>query len=132
MQCINDRIRNGAVKRIKLEAGEAPIAYEAFVEELDEGDSFTATLIEVLVKVSSSLPIRGLFQPGVFDSGSFLTVATLRLHSATRGSRSHLYLRLANLHLPLRQYVLQRHCAWYSFSVKDHMLPVVPFYRREC
>lgn len=59
MQCINDRIRNGAVKRIKLEAGEAPITYETFVEELDEGDSFTATLIEVLVKVSSSLPIPG-------------------------------------------------------------------------
>ncbi|KAH9833671.1 uncharacterized protein C8Q71DRAFT_772024 [Rhodofomes roseus] len=40
----------GAVQRIKLEAGEPPISYETFVEGLDEGDSFTATLVEVLVK----------------------------------------------------------------------------------
>lgn len=54
-------VRNGAVKRIKLEAGEAPITYEAFVEELDEGDSFTATLVEVLVKVRSSSPMGFVF-----------------------------------------------------------------------
>ena len=29
----------------------ATISYETFVEELDEGDSFTTSLIDVLVKV---------------------------------------------------------------------------------
>ncbi|KZT71504.1 hypothetical protein DAEQUDRAFT_724022 [Daedalea quercina L-15889] len=40
----------GAVKRIKLEDDEPSITYETFVEELNEGDSFTATMIEILVK----------------------------------------------------------------------------------
>ena len=40
-----------AVKRAKLEKGEPTITYEAFVEDLDEGDSFTSALIDVLVKV---------------------------------------------------------------------------------
>lgn len=43
-----------AVKRSKLEEGEPSISYEAFVEELDACDSFTSTLIDVLVKVSFS------------------------------------------------------------------------------
>ena len=71
-QCIDNRIRNGAIKRSKLEAGEAPITYEAFVEELDEGDSFTATLVEVLVKVRASSPAREVLawtdQLGVMSS----------------------------------------------------------------
>lgn len=40
----------GAIQRIKLEEGEPKITYEAFVEELDVGETFTTTLIEVLVK----------------------------------------------------------------------------------
>jgi len=43
-------IITGACKRTKLEKGEPSITYEAFVEELDEGDSFTVTLIDFLVK----------------------------------------------------------------------------------
>lgn len=43
--------RAGAVKRARLEKGEPTITYEAFVEELDEGDAFTSALIDVLVKV---------------------------------------------------------------------------------
>jgi hypothetical protein len=42
----------GALKRSKIEKIEPTMSYEAFVEELDGGDSFTTTLIEVLVKVS--------------------------------------------------------------------------------
>jgi len=41
---------NGAVKRSKIEDGDSSISYETFVEELDAGDSFTTTLIEILVK----------------------------------------------------------------------------------
>lgn len=46
----------GAVKRAKLEKGEPIITYEAFVEELDEGDAFTSALIDVLVKVRRMSP----------------------------------------------------------------------------
>ncbi|KAI0080799.1 hypothetical protein K474DRAFT_98140 [Panus rudis PR-1116 ss-1] len=41
---------NGACKRIQLEEGEPSISYEAFVENLDEGDSFTTSLIDILVR----------------------------------------------------------------------------------
>jgi len=40
----------GALKRSKIEKVEPTISYEAFVEELDGGDSFTTSLIELLVK----------------------------------------------------------------------------------
>ena len=46
---------SGAVKRAKLEKVEPTITYEAFVEDLDRGDSFTTSLIEVLVKVCVAL-----------------------------------------------------------------------------
>ncbi|KAI0301546.1 hypothetical protein B0F90DRAFT_1717962 [Multifurca ochricompacta] len=41
---------SGAVKRSKLEKSEPSISYEAFVEDLDPGDSFTTTLTELLVR----------------------------------------------------------------------------------
>ncbi|KAH0840254.1 hypothetical protein J3R83DRAFT_1261 [Lanmaoa asiatica] len=41
---------SGAIKRAKLEKAEPTITYEGFVEDLDRGDSFTTSLIEVLVK----------------------------------------------------------------------------------
>jgi hypothetical protein len=40
----------GALKRSRIEKIEPTISYEAFVEDLDSGDSFTTYLIEVLVK----------------------------------------------------------------------------------
>ncbi|TFK55637.1 hypothetical protein OE88DRAFT_643325 [Heliocybe sulcata] len=40
----------GAIKRSKLEQGQPTISYETFVDELDEGDSFTASLMDILVK----------------------------------------------------------------------------------
>lgn len=43
--------RNGAINRAKLEKGEPTITYEAFVNELDIGDSFTSSLVDILVKV---------------------------------------------------------------------------------
>lgn len=46
------RIRMGAVKRSKLEESEPTISYEAFVEELDVCDSFTTSILDILVKVS--------------------------------------------------------------------------------
>jgi len=53
--------RTGAVKRINRESGEPPISYETFVEELDEGDSFTATLVDVLVKEMADRRTRTSF-----------------------------------------------------------------------
>ncbi|KAF8138902.1 hypothetical protein EV363DRAFT_1315106 [Boletus edulis] len=44
---------SGAIKRARLEKAEPTITYEAFVEDLDRGDSFTTSLIEVLVKNAS-------------------------------------------------------------------------------
>ncbi|KAI0272831.1 hypothetical protein BGY98DRAFT_151809 [Russula aff. rugulosa BPL654] len=41
---------SGAVKRSRLEKLEPSISYEAFVEDLDPGDSFTTTLTELLVR----------------------------------------------------------------------------------
>jgi len=41
---------SGAIKRARLEKVEPTITYEAFVEDLDRGDYFTTSLIEVLVK----------------------------------------------------------------------------------
>ncbi|KAG9317811.1 hypothetical protein JVU11DRAFT_2035 [Chiua virens] len=41
---------SGAIKRARLEKAEPSITYETFVEDLDRGDSFTTSLIEVLVK----------------------------------------------------------------------------------
>lgn len=46
---------NGAIRRCKQEEEDSKVkthmTYNAFVEGLDEGDSFTTTLIEILVKV---------------------------------------------------------------------------------
>lgn len=44
-------LSDGAIKRAKLEKTEPQITYEAFVADLAEGDSFTSSLIDVLVKV---------------------------------------------------------------------------------
>ncbi|KAF8655328.1 hypothetical protein AX16_003101 [Volvariella volvacea WC 439] len=42
---------SGAVKRLNLERNTEPtISFERFVEDLDTGDSFTASIIEILVK----------------------------------------------------------------------------------
>ncbi|OAX43347.1 hypothetical protein K503DRAFT_862319 [Rhizopogon vinicolor AM-OR11-026] len=41
---------SGAIKRHRLEKIEPAISYEHFVEDLDRGDSFTTSLIEILVK----------------------------------------------------------------------------------
>ena len=41
---------------MKVEQEGPSITYEAFVEELDEGDAFTTTLVDVLVKVCSTNP----------------------------------------------------------------------------
>ncbi|KAG2138058.1 uncharacterized protein EDB93DRAFT_726306 [Suillus bovinus] len=41
---------SGAIKRHRLEKTEPTISYEHFVEDLDGGDSFTTSLIEILVK----------------------------------------------------------------------------------
>jgi len=46
--------RSGAIRRASVEK-ELYISYENFVNELDTGDSFTASLIDILVKVRQSL-----------------------------------------------------------------------------
>ncbi|EPQ59184.1 hypothetical protein GLOTRDRAFT_109571 [Gloeophyllum trabeum ATCC 11539] len=44
------RLVQGAIQRSKLEEGQPTISYETFVQDLDEGDSFTASMIETMVK----------------------------------------------------------------------------------
>jgi len=44
------RLVSGAIKRSSLEKDHPPITYEAFIQELDEGDSFTASMFDLLVK----------------------------------------------------------------------------------
>ena len=46
---------SGAIKRSSLEKDYPPITYEAFIEELDEGDSFTASMFDLLVKASNGI-----------------------------------------------------------------------------
>jgi hypothetical protein len=47
------RARQGAIKRSALEKTGPTISYENFVDDLDIGDSFTTSLIDILVKVRS-------------------------------------------------------------------------------
>jgi hypothetical protein len=44
------------LRRTNLEKCEPTISYEAFVEDLDTGDSFTTTLMFLRVRVRLSLP----------------------------------------------------------------------------
>ncbi|KAJ6515453.1 hypothetical protein C8R45DRAFT_956580 [Mycena sanguinolenta] len=49
---------SGAIKRSKLEKGEPSISYKHFVEDLDAGDSFTTTVIEILVQELAERRLR--------------------------------------------------------------------------
>jgi len=42
----------GSIQRAALDKSEPSITYENFVKDLDTGDSFTTTFIDILVKVS--------------------------------------------------------------------------------
>ena len=56
---------------MKVEKDTPAITYETFVEELDEGDSFTTSIIDVLVKVRPAMPVlqnRGL-TGGILGTG---------------------------------------------------------------
>jgi len=52
------RLVSGAIKRSSLEKDHPPITYEAFIEELDEGDSFTASMFDLLVKELAERRVR--------------------------------------------------------------------------
>ncbi|KAF4575324.1 hypothetical protein EYR40_004933 [Pleurotus pulmonarius] len=49
----------GAIKRLKLEKQEPIISYENFIQDLDGGDSFTASMVEILVRELSDRRNRG-------------------------------------------------------------------------
>lgn len=51
-------LRTGAIRRAAVEKDMSPITYECFVNELDTGDSFTTTLVDILVKVSGIVLIQ--------------------------------------------------------------------------
>lgn len=55
--------RSGSIRRASVEK-EPSISYENFVHELDTGDSFTASIIDILVKV------RSFTLTGVYDSSN--------------------------------------------------------------
>ena len=46
--------RSGSIRRSAVEKG-LSISYENFVNDLETGDSFTASLIDILVKVGSTM-----------------------------------------------------------------------------
>ncbi|KAE9409850.1 hypothetical protein BT96DRAFT_766343, partial [Gymnopus androsaceus JB14] len=51
-QVLNSKIKsliNGAIKRYKLEKTEPEINFELFAKQLDAGDSFTTSLVDILV-----------------------------------------------------------------------------------
>ncbi|KAJ7167597.1 hypothetical protein C8R46DRAFT_1093528 [Mycena filopes] len=49
---------SGAIKRSKLEKPEATISYKNFVEDLDAGDSFTTSVIDILVQELAERRLR--------------------------------------------------------------------------
>ncbi|EKM59112.1 uncharacterized protein PHACADRAFT_249338 [Phanerochaete carnosa HHB-10118-sp] len=106
---LRDKVKNlvvGAIKRARLEKGEPTITYETFVEELDVGDSFTATLIDALVKEAAERRTR----PNPTDRRliSERTAKTLRMQA----SASHIYRERSRL-------ATRRYPADYIFS-PDH------------
>jgi hypothetical protein len=53
--------RSGAIRRLAVEKETtSSITYENFVSDIDAGDAFTATLMDILVKVGVSIPSRVL------------------------------------------------------------------------
>ncbi|KAI9000764.1 hypothetical protein BD414DRAFT_430463 [Trametes punicea] len=82
-EVLRNKMKNlvqGAVKRMNTERESPSISYEAFVEELDEGDSFTTSLIDVLVKEMAERRTR----PNPIDRRliSERTAKALRLQAA--------------------------------------------------
>ncbi|EIW76375.1 hypothetical protein CONPUDRAFT_168927 [Coniophora puteana RWD-64-598 SS2] len=67
---------SGAIKRGRLEKTNPSISYEAFVRDLDKGDSFTTSLIEILVKEYA----ERLSRPSSIERGlvSYTTQRALR------------------------------------------------------
>ncbi|EMD40434.1 hypothetical protein CERSUDRAFT_111032 [Gelatoporia subvermispora B] len=93
----------GAVKRSKLEKAEPSISYEAFVQDLDEGDSFTTSLVEALVKELADRRIRQNPKDRRISSrtASFLRHQIYRdnLYSTRTASRTrHVFARPDELH----------------------------------
>ncbi|KAH8096735.1 hypothetical protein BXZ70DRAFT_334099 [Cristinia sonorae] len=83
---LRNKLKNlisSAVKRNKLEKGEPTITYEAFVEELDEGDAFTSALIDVLVKEMAERRTR----PNPIDRRLFISERTAKSLSLQASSR---------------------------------------------
>ncbi|RPD66908.1 hypothetical protein L226DRAFT_608184 [Lentinus tigrinus ALCF2SS1-7] len=82
----------GAIKRMEVEKDGPSITYEAFVGDLDEGDSFTTSLVDVLVKELAERRTR----PNAVDRRliSEKTAKSLRLQAAPpqvyRGSQGTL------------------------------------------
>ncbi|TBU33081.1 hypothetical protein BD311DRAFT_685362 [Dichomitus squalens] len=82
-EVLRNKIKNlvqGAIKRMKVEQDDPSITYEAFVEELDEGDAFTATLVDVLVKELAERKQRP--NPGDRRLISERTAKSLRMQAA--------------------------------------------------
>ncbi|KAJ7129285.1 hypothetical protein C8R44DRAFT_74160 [Mycena epipterygia] len=68
---------SGAIKRSKLEKAEPTISYKNFVEDLDAGDSFTTTVIEILVQELAERRLRS--SPGDRRLIADRTAKSLRL-----------------------------------------------------
>lgn len=62
--------RSGTIKRSKLDKSEPTISYEHFVEDLDIGDSFTTSVIEILVKVRYAIVLAPKRWPNIMCRNS--------------------------------------------------------------
>ncbi|KAI0720376.1 hypothetical protein C8T65DRAFT_801984 [Cerioporus squamosus] len=83
-EVLRNKIKNlvqGAIKRMEVEKDGPSITYESFVGDLDEGDSFTTSLIDVLVKELAERRTR----PNAVDRRliSEKTAKSLRMQAAS-------------------------------------------------
>ncbi|KAI0751053.1 hypothetical protein C8Q80DRAFT_1268345 [Daedaleopsis nitida] len=87
-EVLRNKVKNlvqGSIKRMKVEDEGPTITYESFVQDLDEGDSFTTSLVDVLVKELAERRMRP--NPGDRRLISERTAKSLRLQAAP----SHVY-----------------------------------------
>ncbi|KAH7923656.1 hypothetical protein BV22DRAFT_1196541 [Leucogyrophana mollusca] len=83
---------SGAIKRAKLgddEKTEPTISYEAFVEELSTGDSFTTSIIEVLVKELAERRLRDPADRGLIADRTMRSLRRLSSPATVYRPRNH-------------------------------------------
>ncbi|KAG6891685.1 hypothetical protein C0992_010088 [Termitomyces sp. T32_za158] len=91
--------RSGTIKRVALEKTEPTITYEDFVHDLETGDSFTTSLIEVLVKELAERRTR----PNINDDRRAITDRSARSLQQLAGRNPNYRAYPIGRHLPRRR-----------------------------